>query len=307
MEATEKVLERPVLKPKAKSAWRDALAGRSIRRRAGTPRAEEQKGRFDIVILGFELNAQTWDDATQRDGKGDELFVDYVLRLVDAAGTTLLDLHDRTKVMGDVNRQSGRVKAGSASASGGLRTGDELKGFLRVGEPNRVPSQVPRRIFGGELEAGKTGLVVVPSVWEFDPSPRVLQEWLNAVTEAAPEVAELVGAIATAAGKPDVAAIAEAAGLALPTVTQAVNAIVGKAESRPIGMVRDGERLVFNPVALALNFETASLVAATDFGRGLGIVPINFRDDPQLRGDCTLLVQVRKIELPAGTEDSPNV
>lgn len=307
MEAIEKVPQPPVFRPKPKSVWRDALAGRKLARRAGTPRLDEGKGRFEVVILGVEVNAQTWDDATQRDGKGDECFVDYLVKLVDASGTTLLDLHDRTKVMGDVNRQSGRVKAGSASASGGLRTGDEVQRFLRPGEPNPAPSQVPRRIFGGELEAGKTGLVVVPSIWEFDPSPRVLQEWLNAVAGAAPEVAELAGAVATAAGKPDLAAIAEAAGLALPILTQAVESVVGKAESRPIGMVRDGERLVFNPVALALNFETAALVAETDFGRGLGILPLNFRDDPRLRGDYTLLLQVRKIELPDGTEGSTNV
>lgn len=295
MLATNTVTRRPASGRRSRTAWRDALAGRELVRGVGprrtVPRRDgEQKGLFDVTILGCELISQTWDNATRSDGKDDELFFDWMVRGVDAAGSTFFEVHQRTPVFGDVNRQPGRIRAGSASPQGGLRSGDRI--------------QLAQRVFRGELAAGQTALVVVPSVWEHDGSPSLLQGWLDAVSGAAAEVATLVQTIATTAGRPAIASIAEAAGLTLPTIVDQLERVVGRAESRPIGMEMEDGELVFNPVALALNLDNARFLANADFGEGFGVVAITFRDAPELRGECKLLLQVREEATPA---PDPNV
>jgi hypothetical protein len=66
---------RPNLTPAPlKRRWRDALAGRSLAPRAAD--AIEQKAVFAITLTGFQVHAESWDDALQRDGKRDEVFYD---------------------------------------------------------------------------------------------------------------------------------------------------------------------------------------------------------------------------------------
>ena len=61
------------------SRWRNALAGRRLSAATlrGASDRSPQQDHFDITILGFQVRAQTWDNALQIDEKADEVLVDH--------------------------------------------------------------------------------------------------------------------------------------------------------------------------------------------------------------------------------------
>jgi hypothetical protein len=49
------------------------------------------------------------------------------------------------------------------------------------------------------------------------------------------------------------------------------------------------------PQVLLVNKETADFVATHNLGKGNGVLGINYKDDPTLRGDYSLYVQVERL------------
>jgi hypothetical protein len=125
-------------------------------------------GWYRIVLKQLDVVSQTFDDALQRDGKGDEAFVRVELNYLSDAGDRP-PASRKTRTFGDANPpsrfdpyythwQSGeRVKAGRASTTGGLITRDSVFGPI-----------IEMELFCGELVEGKSGLVVTSTVWEWD-------------------------------------------------------------------------------------------------------------------------------------------
>ncbi|MDX2059855.1 MAG: hypothetical protein SFV24_18745 [Gemmatimonadales bacterium] len=138
--------------------------------------------RYRLVALGVQALKHTTDDPLGLDGKGDEVFVAAVSHLTTRAfgGTTTGNV--RSTTYGDVgtgNPWPGRVQAGTASATGGIRTGDIVPISLNLAAPTGTPNfqGFPLLVWEGQLDAN--GMVVVfPSVWEDDNNKGPYGAWV---------------------------------------------------------------------------------------------------------------------------------
>jgi hypothetical protein len=146
--------------------------------------------RYRVVILGFEVTRQTWDDALQSDGKNDEILIrvsnKYVNKNGDLIGPTV---ETQSKQIGDPNGFPGRVPwvISGAEAHSGLRTGDafphEAPWVQQVGlDPAR--NYPPYVIWEDVLEKGESMVFITPTIWEWDDGAGgVLSGWLDWVAE----------------------------------------------------------------------------------------------------------------------------
>jgi hypothetical protein len=165
---------------------------------APTPR---YKGVYRVSISGLRVNRETTDNPLEIDGKRDEV-------LVRAKGELFLKdqaipgsgFFAESKVHGDRNAAAWstatsptvRIKAGSASLLGGLRTGD-----VHRAPPGTPPSSIsfPLLVWEGSLRQAGSTLVFVPTVWEVDRAP----DWtLAALPEPERDLIQALGRYAAA-------------------------------------------------------------------------------------------------------------
>ncbi|MFW6324889.1 MAG: hypothetical protein ACOC0U_07490, partial [Desulfovibrionales bacterium] len=245
--------------------------------------AAPDKGRYRIILTGFTANRQTVDDPLQLDGKGDEIRILCNLARTDFNGNLKERLTLTSAEYGDTNRQSSsRIRAGSASAKGGIITGDHYprqSPWTLQGNPSF--DRLPFLVWEGELTAGRDVLFISPSVWEGDRDPQYITSWeqrwmqhwdsdirsrFNTVVDeernSACQVRDTRGIVLRYANRTD----------------------------RPVGMgQRPGVNLddeygidigeeIFFPKMLVLVKERIDRLLNTNCGKGKGTVPINFKD-----------------------------
>jgi hypothetical protein len=132
-------------------------------------------GHYRVVISGFTVQAVTKDDPTNADGKGDEA---YAVAAVVNWNRKLNQLTSfatvQTRDYGDVGTALGfgdRIKAGSASMTGGLAVGDHVPSSYNLSGTSLPPpasDQFPLLVWEGTLTAGTEAVVISPSVWKRD-------------------------------------------------------------------------------------------------------------------------------------------
>jgi hypothetical protein len=137
-----------------------------------TPR---YKGVYRVTVTGFRVNEETTDNPLEIDGKRDEVLVRAWANLYGPGGLIGSSAVE-SKVHGDrnadawslANSPAVRIKAGSASALGGLRTGD-----VHRAQPGTPPNTIsfPLMVWEGTLQEGENALVIVPTIWEVDRAP----------------------------------------------------------------------------------------------------------------------------------------
>lgn len=272
-----------------------------------------QHGRFRITITGFDVVAQTWDDAFQRDGKDDEVFLvteTRMLTLGDHPTVATLD-QLRSKVMGDTNGFEDRIRAGKASEDGGLRTGDSVPAVgsnFRRGEPR--PDRLPMLVWEGEL-GDDTPVIVVPTIWEWDGDAGPLDGLVRTLLSPLDTLGESFDAAHHDKWRqgltgPQLRGYIPGVVARLSEVQLARNVIgehrfqeatvVGSAGDRPIGMeMGEGSRYTFNPWVITMSRSDAAYTATHDAGSGLGVIKLPYIDGPALRGSYNLYVQVEQL------------
>jgi hypothetical protein len=261
-----------------------------------------QSGRFRVIANGFTVHQQTFDHALQVDGKGDEVYIDADVRVVDATGKTLLASHATSRQMGDTNGFRQRVQAGSASDKGGLLSGDSFPtNPARPASGVLTADQPPMLLIEVDLVQGQNAVAVTPSMWEWDGPQSLFNTWVDAIAANGSAIAQGVATVITGAAPPG--PVVQGIDKGIPALKALLDSIIGVAADRPIGMVKQGNSFVFNPQTILLNFDTAVLATKTDFGRGPGILTLNFRDDTQLAGNYSLFIQVQQIQ-PGGSGPS---
>jgi hypothetical protein len=258
-------------------------------------------GRYRVVVNGFTVQAETWDDATEGDGKHDEVYVTASAQVFGRDGKALYSNQPSSPVLGDTNQQNGRVQAGSAfGGRGGLITGDQFptnSPWVRDIELDLRRNWPPFKIWEGNLTQGENIAMIVPSINEWDQGASALLSWIRWAGKAASDYGpKLVPLIGTAAG-PVVAGIT----LGLDVVLSlADGGILGTPGDRPIGMVRnpdDNSKFIFNPTVLLLTYESAErLIGDEPAGLGKGVVALDFKDDNSLRGHYVLYLQVERVD-----------
>ena len=132
-------------------------------------------GKYRVLVLGVVADRETADDPLEFDGKRDEIYVaafwaTFARNWGHTTGTGFV----QTPVYGDVNRLPGRIQAGTASALGGIKTGDVVPtGFSVVPQPGVAAStdRLPLIVWQGVLEDSGQFVVVHPTIWESDNKP----------------------------------------------------------------------------------------------------------------------------------------
>jgi hypothetical protein len=260
-------------------------------------------GRYRLVVTGFTVNHETWDNAFETDGKRDEIWIDARIQLVDRAGQTISQIGGkRTSVIGDVNGQSGRIQGGSASTRGGLRTGDAFP----TPEPWNLYGGVsttgglPMEVWRGDLLQGGNGVAVLPSVWEWDGPQDAVRQFGSFVAGMGSVGPGIVGTVFAQVGR----FLIDGAPVGARLVDAMYGDWLGRAEDRPLGLgvvrtTADGKALYgwkATPM-ISLTYESAeALLAANPTGRGLGVASIRYVDDTKFAGDYTLYLKIERVQ-----------
>lgn len=277
--------------------------------------AAPARGSYRVSVTGFTVNKETYDDPLQLDGKRDEVYVSSEVMLVDKDQKTLQPGTQvvQSKVFGDVggmfggsNGHNGRLRAGTASPEGGLRTGDDFpkNPWRRQGEPSA--DAMPLALWQGELARDSNAVLLTPTLWEYDaPDLRAAyqswMEWNGRATETLLGSPEFMALLAKLVGPEAPATL-----IALAPVQKVEISLLeelGKMGDRPIGMTastdaKTGKRMYsFTPTTVVLNYDTAErLLAQNVGGKGPGVISLPFREsDSKLGGSYTLYLLVERM------------
>lgn len=238
-----------------------------------------KQGRFRVVITGFSVKRETSDDALQRDGKGDEVYLLTGVATLGPDGKRRGDTKLRTRIMGDTNGWSGRLPAGSRSSRGGLQTGDQYPGPNPWRYSGRTYSdRLPELVWQGTLRQGGDSVLITPSIWEWDRSGNDLVSQVGLFLTSVPDLLFhftddasnwLFGGSGGSGGSYQGC---------LTTKQKLDSQILGVAETRPIGMKLLGDRYRFCPVSIALDYDKAMRVISASQGFGNGVVALDYQD-----------------------------
>jgi hypothetical protein len=280
----------------------DCQTGQTNPQPGGGGQSGPVRARFRVTMNGFTVNHETWDNALELDGVRDEIFlVNPASFLIDTTGRVL---RRQVGAHGPVFGQrrtptSAAIQAGSATPTGGLRTGDMFPSpepWTGGGRPV-IGLGIPHQFFDGEITQGANALAIIPSLWEWDDNDNRLHFPYEDMTTD-PSVARSVPRFITSppgTGLSDFIKNGSELGMPLRVSIGHGPVGLGEANNRPIGMIRSGDRYVFDPKVLVLTYEMADMVARTDFGRGNGVIEMRYQDDRDLAGDYTLYIKVERV------------
>ncbi len=300
-----------------------SLAG--LRRAA--PSQVAMQGRFRVTLTGFTVNKATTESVLSTDGAGDEVYAMVNFAELWSSNNIFGALQRRQSlVYGDISGHRAQVavtgiplnhpaqpwvvRAGSASPSGGLVSGDS---FPVPGEDATIRSEgqlpnantntrlIPMILWEGELRQGgphPNSVVIIPTIWENDNVQDVLNVWSRQADAflrrfAANSSRFIMGT----ARRP----LVEQVDTVLSTVPQRNDF------DRPIGM--DGgafnplsatpDPATFIPAVMLLTFNSAQEAASSTSNssmHGRGVVEIRYRDGQSYGpGDYTIFLLVEHL------------
>jgi hypothetical protein len=151
-------------------------------------------GRYRVVANGFSVIHESYDDMLSRDGKYDEVYGGFTMLHYDRKTGDVLDRDlRRTKVLGDINNFPDRLRAGTASGSGGLKAGDSYPdaGHARYrGQDGAEPNSqtFPFKVWEGTLTQGADAAVILPTMWEQDNDGSSYDAWHQAEVNSASQI-----------------------------------------------------------------------------------------------------------------------
>lgn len=139
-------------------------------------------GRYRVWVLGFRVIRETLDNPLELDGKRDEVYLRAAVVERGPDGQNVGVVTElQTRVHGDINAPAWRsptspqrrIQAGSASADGGLMTGDAFPVTapwqLRPVAP--APESFPLLLWEGDLMQGLNSVQAAFQLWETDDLP----------------------------------------------------------------------------------------------------------------------------------------
>src|SRR5436190_13507297 len=101
-----------------------AFSGTTVPSAKGQKNTNPPVAVFRVVLNGFKVNHESDDDILEGDGKRDEVYLRADVWVLNRDGNVPYRRSPRSVLMGDINNQSDppRIRAGTASDTGGLRT-----------------------------------------------------------------------------------------------------------------------------------------------------------------------------------------
>ncbi len=267
---------------------------------------------YRVTINGFTVNHATSENWLNSDGVSDEDYASAFVQIFDRASQRLLMAPAvvESAVHGDVSNWNGRVRAGSATASGGIQGGDAVPmntnpAVAPTGAPSRTA--LPLVVFEGPLTAGKEVVVIRPVLWEWDGTRSAFDTWRSTFMQSAPDAT--FGAIRS---EIEDLSIRVTLGGYLLTAHEGTQGVlnswerdIGPGVDRPIGLapVRTrygGTKLMWQDRLVVLTKEKIDAALDAPYTTGaLGILSIQLKDvdasDIPYSGDYTLYVRVERI------------
>lgn len=246
------------------------------------------QGRFRVTLTGFRVNHDTSEHVFSIDGAGDEIFAMVNLSELRSSNVFSETLRRRQSLFyGDTSARNdfSTVHAGSASNTGGLRTRDPYPcpGEQAATSPSSPGRLIPMILWEGELRRGGSrpnATVIIPTIWENDNLPEVLNVWQGQVDSYLEQVSvESERFITGPARRP----LVTQADIVLSTIPRLIDF------DRPIGM--DGDPFspftftprpaTFIPAVMFLTFSSAQEAVSSNANSGIrarGVVEITYRD-----------------------------
>ena len=266
---------------------------------AATTDAPRTSGRYRVSIPSFTVNRQTWDDPLQRDGKGDEVKLQAEVMLYTTAPYEAVRVAQMysTNQLGDVNgHPDWWTRAGSASDKGGLVTGDRVNTIpwmtMRHEQPGAPWEKDIQTLWEGELVQGQNVLAILPSVWEHDGDAKHHTDWAGRfVTQVRlwnstfhlRRYLDHASADAFETRRDDPADNTE---VRLPRAGM-------EAADRPIGAaINNADHAFWHQKMVVL---TVKSIEAALAGRSEAMIPVNYRDREDWKGDYTIWVKVERL------------
>jgi hypothetical protein len=287
-------------------------SARPARARSLSSRSVAPFGRYRVIVEGFSVTSQTWDNILQTDGKGDEVFLNARTAYLGPDGKDLApESQLESQTMGDTNGYPNRTQAGSASDRGGLISGDRFPNPLTLdatasGSANFVP---PAVLWEGDLIQGKRAVVITPSIWEWDGAGDTVGSWVRWGEEAIPKLAQAIGTFIGGGSTADTIKKASDLGVGVLKVFDNPG-LFGVPGDRPIGTIKNpnGSDYIFDPKVVLLNYDRAEALISQETLGVSGLIALNYKDDPALTGDYTLYLRVVRVEpKPDTTAPSVNI
>jgi hypothetical protein len=140
-----------------------------------------QSGRYRVVITGFRANNETYDDQLNFDGQHDEVYASASVTILDRRTDSVLQPRTviKSATYGDSN-QSSRIRAGSATAQGGIANGDVVPDGTdprTASGSSPFPDRFPFKLWEGVLRDGVEAVVISPVLWEADGGQQHYIDW----------------------------------------------------------------------------------------------------------------------------------
>ena len=211
----------------------------------------------------------------------------------------------RSRPMGDVNNQPGRIQAGTASSMGGIKSYDNVPSAMPWAMNGTPQSDaLPLAVWQGQLVQGQNAVVITPSIWEWDGPQDVVSaywNWWKDVMHSGMKTAQQLAFVQSVFGTPARYAL-DLQQTQFRAVTGFADDMFGKAEDRPIGLDVSGTgpdgRPIYAPKLklITLTYESAeALLKQNVNGRGYGVLAIPYVDNPKFAGNYTLYLKLEKI------------
>lgn len=307
--APELVAQRPGARPTPREVVRERIAEDGVPARkpappaAATPTTPTEpprtSGRYRVSIPSFTVNRQTWDDALQRDGKGDEVKLKAEVMLYTKAPYEAVRVAQMytTNQLGDVNgHPDWWTRAGSASDKGGLVSGDGVNSIpwmtMRHEQPGAPWEKNIQTLWEGELVQGQQVLAILPSVWEYDGDEKYHTDWAGRfVTQvrlwnSTLHLRRYLDHGSAEAFEPRLHDPADNTQVALPISGM-------EAADRPIGALHaNATHAYWHQKMVVL---TVKSIEAALAGRSEAMIPVNYKDREDWKGDYTIWVKVERL------------
>ena len=280
-------------------------------------KSQDERAGYRLIATGFRVVRQTVDHMLEADGRGDEIFVRGDRVLLDHAGGRSGLESVRTEPIGHMlPNPAGSGQAGpfSATGDGGLVSGDTYPPQSPYSTaPSRRRADLPLVLWEGELTRGRSGVLVVPSVWEWDGFTETVEEvrWTNSLTGSIEQLSGILGQ-RIGEGSPEWLLRRDL----FVTVTNVGNRPIGSREA-PGGLGGPGTvvgRVVPTRFpAILLTYESAAalssmrmddpyqgierdgLVTRADITLPMGVFGISYRDPEELGGHYILYLKLERI------------
>lgn len=148
-----------------------------------------KSGRYRILISGLRVNHEA---AAGNFGEHNAVYAAAAVKVLGRQnGSAALAVLQgpavvRTRAHGDVRRDPTRIRAGSASSSGGLLAGDVLPAGQDPAATTLAPSTTtfPLLLWEGTLTDGVEVVVIRPTLWVHNLGPHTYEYWRGLVTAA---------------------------------------------------------------------------------------------------------------------------